>query len=114
MTTIRPYATARNREATAITTVLALPCGLACAGSVVPGIDDIVTTIVVGLAALALVALCARWMARRVRERREDAADTLTATRWRAAHAPHLLTPADRAHLSIHPREPALDVLALA
>ena len=83
-----------------------LPCGLACAGSVIPGLDDIVTTIVVGLAALALLALAARWVARWVRERREDAADALTAARWRAVHAPHLLTPADRTRLGIHPRRP--------
>ena len=85
MTTTRPYATGRNRDATAITTVLALPCGLACAGSVIPGLDDIVTTLVVVLAALAVLVVGARWAARWVRERREDAADALTAAHWRAA-----------------------------
>ena len=114
MTTTRPYATARKRDAAAVTAVLALPCGLACAGSIVPGLDDIVTTIVVGLAALALLALVTRRVARWLRERREDVADTLTATHWRAAYAPHLLTPADCARLSIRPREPGLDVRAVA
>ena len=80
--------------------MLALPCGLACAGSVVPGLDDVVTAVVLGLAALALLALAARWVARWVRERREDRADAITAARWRAEHAPHLLTAADRAHLT--------------
>jgi hypothetical protein len=96
------FDTGRNREATVVTTVVALPCGLACAGSVVPGLDDIVTTIVIGIAAVAVLAGAARWWARWLRERREDRADALTAARWRAVHAPHLLTPADRSRIDIH------------
>ena len=53
----RPPIAPADREATLITAVLALPCGLACAGSVIPGLDDIVTTVLCGLAALA----CSRW-----------------------------------------------------
>jgi hypothetical protein len=97
------FGTGRNREATLITAVLALPCGLACAGSVLPGLDDLVTTILVGLAAVAVLALAARWGARWLRERREDRADALTAARWRAVHAPHLRTPTDRSRIDIHP-----------
>ena len=99
ITTTRHYAIGRNREATAITTSLAVPCGLACSGSVIPGLDDLITTVLVGLAALALVTLVARWVARWVRERRQDAADALTAAHWRAPQA------ADSAHPS-RPRPP--------
>ncbi len=87
-----------DREATAITTALTGPCGLACAGSVIPGLDEAVTISLLALAALLVLTLMLLWAARWVRERREDRADTLTAARWRAAHAPHLLTATDRAH----------------
>jgi hypothetical protein len=97
------FGTDRNREATAITGVLAVLCGLASAGAVIPGLDDIVTTILVGIGALAVLALAARWGARWLRERREDRADARTAARWRAQHAPHLLTPTDRTRIDIHP-----------
>jgi hypothetical protein len=54
----------------------------------------------VGLAAavLAVLAGIGRWVARRVRERREDAADALTAIAWRAEHLPadHPLVLRDR------------------
>lgn len=99
MTTTHHVAAGRNREANLITGVLAVSCGLACAGSVIPGLDDVVGTILVALAALTLLALVTRALSRRVRERREDAADALAAARWRAAHALHLLTATDRAHL---------------
>jgi len=101
--TTHHFAAGRHREAAAITTALALPCGLACAGSVLPGLDGIVTAVVLLLAALVLFGLAARLAARWVRERREDAAHALTAARWRATHAPHLLTAADRARLGIRP-----------
>ena len=90
--TARDFTARRDREASLITAVLTLPCGLACAGSVVPGLDDAVTTALAVLAVVALLAAGLRWVCRWVRERREDAADALTAARWRAAHAPHLLS----------------------
>ncbi len=114
MTTTRHYAIGRDREATAITAVLALPCGLACAGSVIPGFDGAVTIALAVLAALAVLVVGARWAARWVRERREDAADALTAAHWRALHAPYLLTAADRARLGIHPASVGSDVRAVA
>jgi hypothetical protein len=112
--TAHPIGPGRDPDATLITAVLALPCGLACAGSVVPGLDDIVTTALVRLAALGLVVLVVWRVARWVRERREDAADTLAAAHWRAAHAPHLLTATERARLGIHPMVAGLDVRAVA
>lgn len=73
-----------------------MPCALAAAGSVVPGLDHAVTAAlfaVIGLAALVgLAQIVARW----VRERREDRADALTAAAWRAQNAPHLLTEQQR------------------
>jgi hypothetical protein len=114
MTTTHHFAARPSREADVITTVLAVPCGLACAGSVIPGLDAAVTTVLLVLVALATLALAGRWAARWVRERREDAADALTAARWRAVHAPHLLTTADRTQL-IAPRSAVgQDVRAVA
>ena len=43
----------------------------------------------VTLAAPAVTVVAVRWVARRVRERREDAADALAAAAWRAEHLPH-------------------------
>jgi cytochrome b len=91
-----------------------LPCGLACAGSVVPGLDNVVTAVVSALAALVLLGLAARRGARWARERREDAADAHTAARWRAIHAPHLLTAADRARFGIRLAVTGLDVRVVA
>jgi hypothetical protein len=90
----------RIREANTITVVLAAPCGLACAGTVIPGLDQAVTLVLLALAALALAAVGLRYMTRGVGERAEDRADAHAAALWRAEHAPHLLTAADRAHLS--------------
>jgi hypothetical protein len=104
--TTHDFAARQSREADVITTVLAVPCGLACAGSVIPGLDAAVTTVLLALvvlAALVLLGAAGRWAARWLRERQEDAADALTAARWRAVHAPHLLTTADRTQLGIPP-----------
>jgi hypothetical protein len=78
---------------------LAQPCGSACAASVVPGLDDIITTDVTVLAAPTALALLVRRVARCMREHRPNRAANLTAARWRAERAPHPLTAADRAHL---------------
>ena len=43
-----------------------------------------------GVAVLAGLVGIDRWMARRVREHREDAADLITGAAWRAEHMPHL------------------------
>ncbi len=52
-----------------------------------------------GLALLVAFVAVVQWMARRVRERREDAADLIAGAAWRAEHMPHLLTEDDRALL---------------
>jgi hypothetical protein len=99
--TIRDLTAGRVREAnTTITAVLMAPCGLACAGTVVPGLDQTVTLVLFALGALALAALGLRWTARWVRECAEDRADAHTAAIWQAEHAPHLLNATDRAHLT--------------
>ncbi len=50
-----------------------------------------------GLVLVAALVGAARWMARRVRERREDAADLVAGAAWRAEHMPHLVAEIDRA-----------------
>ena len=91
----------RTREANTITAALAAPCGLACAGTVIPGLADAVTLVLLASAALAVAVIGLRCTARWVRERAEDRADAHTAAAWRAEHAPHLLTATDRAHLAV-------------
>jgi len=79
--------THRAREANALTVVLAIPCVLAVLGSVVPGVDDLVTRALVVLVVVGVLGVTARYIRRWVRERREDRADALTAAAWRAAHS---------------------------
>lgn len=98
--TTRDLTAGRIREANTITAVLAAPCGLACAGNVIPGLDPAVTLVLLALAALALAAVGLQYTTRWVRERAEDRADAHIAAAWRAEHAPHLLTATDRAHLA--------------
>ena len=97
----RDLTAGRTREANTITAVLAAPCGLACAGTVIPGLDDAVTLVLLASAALALAVVALRCTTRWVRELVEDRADAHTAAVWRAEHAPHLLTDTDRAHLAV-------------
>ena len=97
----RDFTTGRTREANTITAVLAAPCGLACAGTVIPGLDEAVTLVLLASAALALAVVGLRCTTRWVRERAEDRADAHTAAAWRAEQAPHLLTATDRAHLAV-------------
>ncbi len=94
------FATRRAQEARTITTAAGLVCGLACLASLVPAVEraaNIATA--AGLVLVALV-VAVRLGARRLRERREDRADALTAAHWRAEHAPHLLDDADRARVA--------------
>ena len=70
--TTRDLTAGRTREANTITAVLAAPCGLACAGTVIPGLDQAVTLVLLALAALALAAFGLRYTTRWVRERAED------------------------------------------
>jgi adenylate kinase len=79
--------TGRDREAALITTVLAIPCAFACAGSVIPGLDDAITVALLVIGALIVLVGATRLVARRVRERREDRADALTAAIWRHQHS---------------------------
>lgn len=100
--TARDLTAGRAREANTITALLALPCGLACAGSVAPGLDWAVTAVLLTLAGLALALAALRWATRWVRERVEDRADARTAAAWRARHARHLLAADDHAHRAGH------------
>jgi hypothetical protein len=94
------FATRRAQEARTVTTAAALLCGLTCLAALVPAVEHAVNLgIGVGLGLVALVVVV-RLGARRLRERREDHADALTAARWRATHAPHLLTDHDRTRLA--------------
>lgn len=94
------FSNRRTREANAITAALAVPCALAAASAVVPAVEHTVTAVLLGVTLLAALVLAARLGARWLRERREDRADAVTAARWRAGHAPHLLDAADHAALT--------------
>jgi hypothetical protein len=69
--------------------VLAAVCGLSVLGALLTTLGHPVV-VSVGLAVCAAFVAAARSLARRVRERREDAADTLAGAAWRAQHMPHL------------------------
>jgi|1186.fasta_scaffold1077683_3 hypothetical protein len=81
------------------TVVLAAIVGLTGIGAL---LDAALTAtghpVLVGLggAVLALLVGFGRWVARRVRERREDAADLLAGAAWRAEHMPHLAAQIER------------------
>ncbi len=81
----------RAREARLITTVLAAVCALGFLAAVIPGGEAALTAGLLVIAGLVVIGLAVRYLARWVRERGEDRADALTAARWRALHAPHLL-----------------------
>jgi hypothetical protein len=108
------YATTRAAEVRRFTVLAALVCGLACLGALVPAVEH-ATNLALGAATgLVLVVVTFRHLARRLRERREDRADALTAARWRTQHAPHLLDAHDRAHLAAIGHRSALPVPAAA
>jgi Flp pilus assembly protein TadB len=77
-----------QRHDTLTTAVLAVLVGLTGLAAL---LDAVLTAtghpVLVGLGAAILAGLVgvARWLARRVRERREDAADLLAGAAWRAA-----------------------------
>ena len=79
----------RRRQDRAATLVVAAVCGLGFAGAVAPVVEQAVTVALLVSAALALVALCVRWVVRVRRGRREDQDDVLAAIAWRAQHMPH-------------------------
>jgi hypothetical protein len=81
----------RRSEARLITTVLAVLGGIGFTAAVVPAIEHAITTGLLVTAAVLVLVLVVRVVARRLRHRREDHADALAAARWRAIHAPHLL-----------------------
>lgn len=82
------------------TVVLAATAGLTGLGAL---FDTVAAAtghpIVVGLTAAVVAVLVGvvRWMTRRARERREDAADTLEGAAWRIEHMPHLAARIDTA-----------------
>ncbi len=65
-------------------------CGLGFAGALSPAVEHAVTTALVAVVMLALLVAGVRWVVRRLRERREDAADALAGAAWRARHMPHV------------------------
>ncbi len=108
------YATNRAAEARRLTITAALVCGLALLAVLVPAIEHAANLVVGAAVGLGLAVLAVRRLARWARERREDRTDALTAARWRAQHAPHLLDAHDRAHLSAIGHPPARLVPAAA
>ncbi|MGQ0576741.1 MAG: hypothetical protein ACT4RN_21450 [Pseudonocardia sp.] len=94
------FATHRAAEVRRFTIAATLVCGLACLAALVPAVEHAANLTAAGLLVGAALVLAVRLGLRTVRERREDHADALTAARWRAEYAPHLLTPGDRARLA--------------
>jgi hypothetical protein len=74
--------------------VLAAVCGLSILGTL---LNTLGRPLVIGLGCVAVAAFisAARWVARWLRERREDAADALTGAEWRAQHMPDLAAQID-------------------
>lgn len=78
----------RRRTDTTATVFALLVAGLGLAGSLWPLVEHTITVALAVLAGLALLIGSARWTTRRLRERREDAADALAGATWRAQHMP--------------------------
>ncbi|MBN9098854.1 MAG: hypothetical protein J0I49_12190 [Pseudonocardia sp.] len=89
----------RTHEVRLLTGVIAVICATACATSIVPGLEDLITRTLILGAVLVALGVLARLALRWLRERREDREDALTAAIWRAEHdASHVALPtaADR------------------
>jgi len=89
----------RTHEVRLLTGVIAVICATACATSVLPGLEDLITRALILGAVIVALGVLARLTLRWLRERREDREDALTAAIWRAEHpASHLALPtaADR------------------
>ncbi|OJY40966.1 hypothetical protein [Pseudonocardia sp. 73-21] len=90
----------RTHEVRLLTGVITAICATACATSVLPGLEDLITRALILGAVLVALGVLARLALRSVRERREDREDALIAAIWRAEHAAShvaLPTAADRA-----------------
>ena len=89
-----------QRHDTIAAVVLGVLVGLAALGAGLAALLDATghpLFTATGLATLAAGIAGARWVVRRVRERREDAADVLAGAAWRAENMPgHLLNRRDR------------------
>jgi hypothetical protein len=88
-----------QRHATIAAAVLAGIVGLAGLGALLDAaLDATGHPVLIGLAAAVLAVLVGvgRWVARWVRERREDAADLLAGAAWRAEHMPQLAAQIER------------------
>lgn len=77
-----------NSEYRLIMTVICVVCGLGAVGSVVPVVEQAITTILIGLAIVAVWVISARLIVRMIREHLEDLEDERTAQEWRATHQP--------------------------
>jgi hypothetical protein len=88
-----------RRHDTIAAAVLGVLVGLAALGAGLAALLDATghpLLTATGLAVLAAGVAVARWVVRRVRERREDAADAMAGAAWRAQHLPHLAAQLDR------------------
>ena len=84
----RPPTRPRERSAAA-------PCALGSFGAVPPAFDHTLVVLACTVIGLALLVFAVRLLRRWLRERAEDRADAITAAKWQAEHAPHLLTESD-------------------
>ncbi len=69
----------RRQQDRTVTTAVTLVCGLGLAGALSPVVEHAITTALVLVGVLVALVVGARWVARRLRERREDRADALAA-----------------------------------
>ncbi len=86
----------RRTQDRAVTLASLAFSGVGLAGALSPAVEHAITTALVAVVVLVLLVVGARWVARRLREHREDRADALAAAVWRAEHLPHLTAPLDR------------------
>ncbi|MCU1626094.1 MAG: hypothetical protein JWP64_1043 [Pseudonocardia sp.] len=77
-----------NSEYRLIMTVICVVCGLGAVGSVVPLVEQAITTLLIGLAVVAVWVTSMRLIVRMIREHLEDLEDERTAAAWRVAHQP--------------------------
>ena len=80
------FTSGRDREVRTITAVISTVSVIGFASAVVPGVEDAINLALIVLGVLVAVIVAVRFGLRRLRERREDRADEITAAAWRAAH----------------------------
>lgn len=85
---MRTFTQHRDHQVRVITIVITLVCGIGSISAVVPAVEHAINLGLLCLGGLLALGVLARTGARRLRERREDREDAITAAAWRATHRP--------------------------